>query len=165
MRNSGPISTRIYDQTCPFLTKPIQGVTEIAQCCFFGGGRENRQITPPGQGSTLRKEGSVRHPLTKNPARSFSCPGCQVCGLSFGRFPRPWQKAQCSWVTIRNSATKYVSRCDRGICVKPYLSGRNLIKWIGTIQRLHLFKDKSSHLLAKMTLLSFYHIALKCVDT
>ena len=36
-------------------------------------------------------EDSVRFLLTKNPARSFSCPWCQVHRILFERFPRPWQ--------------------------------------------------------------------------
>ena len=46
------------------------------------------QLAPPAQGGS---KGSVRLLLTKNPVRSFSCPICQVRGLSFERFPRPWQ--------------------------------------------------------------------------
>ena len=36
-------------------------------------------------------EDSVRLLLTTNPARSFSCPRCQVYGISFKWFPRHWQ--------------------------------------------------------------------------
>ena len=36
-------------------------------------------------------EDSFRFLLTKNPARSFSCPWWQVHGISFERFPWPWQ--------------------------------------------------------------------------
>ena len=45
-------------------------------------------MTPPDHGGV---EDSVRLLLTKNPARSFSCPWCQVHDISFERFPRPWQ--------------------------------------------------------------------------
>ena len=36
-------------------------------------------------------EGNVRLLLTKNPVCSFSCPRWQVHGISFQRYPRPWQ--------------------------------------------------------------------------
>ena len=39
----------------------------------------------------LEAEDGVRLLLAKNPARSFSCPWYQVHGISFGRFPWPWQ--------------------------------------------------------------------------
>ena len=42
---------------------------------------------PPTQGGA---EGSVRLLLTKNLACSISCPNCQVRGISFERFPRPF---------------------------------------------------------------------------
>ena len=44
------------------------------------------QITPPAQDGT---EGNVRLLLTKHPTRSFSCPRCQLRGISFERFPQP----------------------------------------------------------------------------
>ena len=38
-----------------------------------------------------RAEDSVRLVLTKNSARSISCPSWQVHGISFEQFVRPWQ--------------------------------------------------------------------------
>ena len=39
-------------------------------------------------------EDSVRLLLSKNRARSFNCPWCQVHGISFEWFPRPWQNTR-----------------------------------------------------------------------
>ena len=50
----------------------LTGVTS-----FYLGTEKNLQIKPQAQGGA---EGSVRLLLTKYPARSFSCPGCQVNG-------------------------------------------------------------------------------------
>ena len=47
---------------------------------------DNVQITPFAQGGAA---GSVKLLLTKNFARSFSCPDCQEHGLLFEQF---WQK-------------------------------------------------------------------------
>ena len=55
---------------------------------FFWTGRENPEMTPPAHGGV---KGSERLLMTKNPARSFSCLRCQVYGISFERFSRPWQ--------------------------------------------------------------------------
>ena len=55
---------------------------------FLVGIREDHRITPPAQGGV---KGSVKLLQTKNHIRSFSRPSCQVRGLSFGRFPPPWQ--------------------------------------------------------------------------
>ena len=43
-------------------------------------------------------EDSVRLLPTKNPARSISCPWCQVHGISLERFQRPWQTVDPIWV-------------------------------------------------------------------
>ena len=42
-------------------------------------------------------EDSVRLLLTKNPARSFICPRCEVNGILFERCPRFWQTAAPIW--------------------------------------------------------------------
>ena len=55
---------------------------------FSWAGRENLEMTPPTHGGA---EDNVKLLLTKNPARSFSYPWCQVHGISFERFPWPWQ--------------------------------------------------------------------------
>ena len=60
----------------------------VQQHFFFGGYRENRRISPPAQDGA---EDSDRLLLTENPACTFSYPRCQVRGISFERFPRPWQ--------------------------------------------------------------------------
>ena len=51
---------------------------------FFWASWENLQMMPPALGVD-GAEDSVRLPMTKNPARSFSCPWCQVHGISFER--------------------------------------------------------------------------------
>ena len=52
----------------------------------FGCGHEdNHQITHATQGGAA---GSIRLLLTKNTARSLSCPGCQGPGITFDLFPR-----------------------------------------------------------------------------
>ena len=91
------LPTSRTSRTCP-ITVFIFRSNCILDC------RVNLSITPTAKGGV---ENSVRLLLTKNPACSFSCPSCQVRGISFVRFPRPWQT--CSGVprTVLNGTKSY----------------------------------------------------------
>ena len=66
----------------------IQNWRNFCGRVFFWASRENHPMKSRAHSGA---EDSVRLLLTKNPARSFCCPWCQVHGISFERFQRPWQ--------------------------------------------------------------------------
>ena len=64
-------------------------------CFFFRPMEKIVAMTYPAHGVlSVSGRDSVRILLSKNPARSFNCPWCQVYGTSFERFPRPWQNEE-----------------------------------------------------------------------
>ena len=62
--------------------------TDAPLYIYFWASLEYHRMTPPTHSGA---EDSVRLLLTRNLAHSFSCPWCQIHGISFERFPRPWQ--------------------------------------------------------------------------
>ena len=72
--------------TCKMKRNSLKAVSSVLQRHFFCGARGMSS-----NNGAKRKD--VRLLLTKNPARSFSFPSCQVPGISFERLLRPWQPA------------------------------------------------------------------------